>query len=145
MILDSKLGIYIRSNPNLASNVPVPQTILESELYHIFRLHSELDHTLFGSKKEDMYLKCVSKIFWPVQNAISQGIYKLFLLAMVFFRPRLKCCLTKSKIPLKLTLPNLTKRCLKCYLGREQSFDKGFRVQFSIFFEIGFENWQISA
>ena len=28
---DSKLGTYLRSNPNLTSNVPVPQTILESE------------------------------------------------------------------------------------------------------------------
>ena len=46
---------------------------------------------------------------------------------------------------LKLALPYLTKGCLKYYLGRELSFDKGFRVQFSIFSEIGFENWQISA
>ena len=51
-----------------------------------------------------------------------------------------------SEIPnsIKLALSCLTKRCLKCYLGREQSFDKGFRAQFSIFSEIGFENWQIS-
>ena len=35
----------------------------------------------------------------------------------------------------------MTKKCLKYYLGREQPFDKGFRVQFSIsiFSEIGFE------
>ena len=46
---------------------------------------------------------------------------------------------------LKLALPYQTKRSLKYYLGREQSFEKGFRVQFSIFSEIGFENWQISA
>ena len=46
---------------------------------------------------------------------------------------------------LKLALRYLTKRYLKYYLGREQSFGKGFRDQFSIFSEIGFENWQISA
>merc|ERR1719354_1183673 len=28
---------------------------------------------------------------------------------------------------------------------KEVSFGKGFRVQFSIFSEVGFENWQISA
>ena len=36
-----------------------------------------------------------------------------------------------EKISLKLALPYLIKRCSKYYLGREQSFDKGFRVQFS--------------
>ena len=34
------------------------------------------------------------------------------------------------------------KRCIKYYLGREQSFDKGFRVQFSIFSVKSFGNWQ---
>ena len=53
--------------------------------------------------------------------------------------------LSEIKNSLKLALPFLTKRCLKFYLGGEQSFDKCFGVQFSIFSEIGFENWQISA
>ena len=33
--------------------------------------------------------------------------------------------LSEIQNSLKLALPYLTKRCLKCYLGREQSFDKG--------------------
>ena len=44
--------------------------------------------------------------------------------------------LSEIQNSLKLTLPYLTKRCLKYYLGREQSFGKGFRVQFSIFSEV---------
>ena len=53
--------------------------------------------------------------------------------------------LSEIQNSIKLALPYLTKRCLKYYLGRKQSFDKGFRVQFSIFSEISFEIWQISA
>ena len=53
--------------------------------------------------------------------------------------------LSEIQNSIKLALPYLTKRCLKYYLGREQSFDKGFSDQFTIFSEIGFENWQISA
>ena len=52
--------------------------------------------------------------------------YTLFLSAM----------LSEIHNSLKLALPYLSKRCLKYYLGREQSFDKGFRVQFSIFSEV---------
>ena len=52
--------------------------------------------------------------------------------------------LSEIQNSLKLSLPYLTKRCLR-RLGREQSFDKGFRVQLSIFSELGFENWQIVA
>ena len=44
--------------------------------------------------------------------------------------------LSEIQNSLKLALPYQTKRCLKYYLGRAQSFDKGFRVQFSIFSEI---------
>ena len=44
--------------------------------------------------------------------------------------------LSEIQNSLKLALPYLTKRCLKYYLGRKQSFGKGFRVQFSIFSEI---------
>ena len=51
--------------------------------------------------------------------------------------------LIENRIP-KIGLNPPDKMCIKYYLGREQSFDKGFRVQFSIFSEI-FENWQISA
>ena len=51
--------------------------------------------------------------------------------------------LSEIKNSLKLVIPYLRKRCFIYYLGREKSFDKGFRVQFSIFFEIGFENLQI--
>ena len=50
--------------------------------------------------------------------------------------------LSKIQNSQKLALPYLTKRCLKRCLGREQSFGKGFRVQFLIFSDIGFENWQ---
>ena len=53
--------------------------------------------------------------------------------------------LSEIQIYQKLALPYLTKKCLKYYLESEQSFDKDLRVQFSIFSEIGFENWQISA
>ena len=53
--------------------------------------------------------------------------------------------LSEIQNSLKLALPYQTKRCLEYYLGRELSFDKGLRVQFSIFSEIGLENWQISA
>ena len=42
----------------------------------------------------------------------------------------------KIQNSLKLALSYLTKRCLKYYLGREQSFEKGFRGQFSIFSEV---------
>ena len=66
---------------------------------------------------------------------------RFFLLAMLFFDPGS----SEIQISQRLALPYLTKRCLKYYLGREQSFDKGFRVQFSIFSEIGFENWPISG
>ena len=46
---------------------------------------------------------------------------------------------SKIQNPLKFALPYLKKWCLKSYLGRKQSFGKGFRVQFSILSEIGFE------
>ena len=49
--------------------------------------------------------------------------------------------LSEIQNSLKLVLHYLTKRCLKYYLGREQLFDKGLRVQFSIFSEIGFEKF----
>ena len=62
-----------------------------------------------------------------------------------FFSAQAQMLLSEIQNSLKLALPYLTKKCLKYYLGREQSFDKGFRVQFSIFSEIGFENWQIST
>ena len=65
--------------------------------------------------------------------------------AQWFISAQAQMLLSEIQNSLKLALPYLTKRCLKYYLGREQSFDKGFRVQFSIFSEIGFENWQISA
>ena len=61
------------------------------------------------------------------------------------FSAQAQILLSEIQDSLKLALPYLTKRCLKYSLGREQSFDKGFRNQFSIFSEIGFENWQISA
>ena len=57
------------------------------------------------------------------------------------FSAQAQMLLSEIQNPLKLVLPYQTKRCLKYYLGREQSFDKGFRVQFSKFSEIGFENW----
>ena len=62
-----------------------------------------------------------------------------------FFSAQAQMLLSEIQNSLKLALPYQIKRCLKCYLGKEQSFDKGFRVQFSIFSEIGFSNWQISA
>ena len=43
--------------------------------------------------------------------------------------------LSKIQNSQKLALRYLTKWYLKRYLGREQSFGKGFRVQFSIFSE----------
>ena len=46
--------------------------------------------------------------------------------------------LSEIQNSLKLALPYLTKTCLKYYLGREQSFGKGFRVHFSIFSDIDF-------
>ena len=63
--------------------------------------------------------------------------YMLFLLAMLF-SALAQILLSGIQIPQKLALPYLTKRCLKYYLGRQhlRSFDKGFRVQFSIFSEI---------
>ena len=48
--------------------------------------------------------------------------------------------LAKKSEPLKLALP---KKVFKIPFGkREKLFDRDFRVQFSIFYEIGFENWQ---
>ena len=47
--------------------------------------------------------------------------------------------LSGIRISRKLSLPYLTKRCLKYYLGREQSFDKDFRVQFSIFSSVAYK------
>ena len=61
------------------------------------------------------------------------------------FLAQAQMLLSEIQNSLKLALPYLGKRCLKCYLGREQSFEKGSRVQFSIFSEIGFENWRISS
>ena len=58
----------------------------------------------------------------------------------MLFSVQAQMLLSEIQNSLKLALPYLTERCLKYYLGREQSFDKGFRVQFSIFSEIGFEN-----
>ena len=40
--------------------------------------------------------------------------------------------LSKSQIFLKMTLPYLTKKCLKCFLEWVQSFWKGLTVQISI-------------
>ena len=62
-----------------------------------------------------------------------------------FFLAQAQMLFSKIQNSQKLALPYLTKRCLKRYLGKEQSFGKGFRVQFSIFTELRFENWQISA
>jgi len=61
------------------------------------------------------------------------------------FSAKAQMLLSKIQNSQKMALPYLTKKCLKRYLGKEQSFGKGFRVQFSIFSEIGLENWQISA
>ena len=36
--------------------------------------------------------------------------------------------LSEIQNPLKLVLPYMPKKVLRYYLGREQSFDKGFRV-----------------
>ena len=49
-----------------------------------------------------------------------------------FFSAQAQILLSEIQNSIKIALPYLTKRCLKCYLGREQSFDQGFRVQFSI-------------
>ena len=68
--------------------------------------------------------------------------YALFLQAMVF-SAQTQMLLSKIQNSQKLALPYLTKWCLKRYLGREKSFGTGFRVQFLIFSEICFENWQI--
>ena len=48
------------------------------------------------------------------------------------FLAQAQMLLSEIQNSLKLALPYLGKRCLKCYLGREQSFEKGFRVQFRI-------------
>ena len=53
----------------------------------------------------------------------------------MLFSAQVQMLLSEIQNSLKLALPYLTKRCLKYYLGREQSFDKGSRVQFSIFSE----------
>ena len=62
-----------------------------------------------------------------------------------FFSAQAQMLLSEILISQKLASPYQTKRCFKYYLGRELSFDKSFKVQFSIFSEIGFENLQISA
>ena len=59
-----------------------------------------------------------------------------FFISTATFRPRLGLLLNKTQIFSKLTLPYLTKRCLKCYLERVQSFGKGLMAQLSIFSEI---------
>ena len=67
-----------------------------------------------------------------------------FLLAMLF-SAQAQMLPSEIQNSLKLALPYQIKRCLKYCLGREQSLNEGFRVQFSIFSEICFENWKISA
>ena len=50
---------------------------------------------------------------------------------MVFFDPGSNNAYSENQNSLKLALPYLTKGCLKCYLGREQSFDEGLVSEFT--------------
>ena len=107
---------------------------------------------------ERNYPSSVSQLFWA-KNAIKGGSFLSFRASWVHFqetsrppidstdlhaffistatlRPRLGLLLNKTQIFSKLTLPYLTKRCLKCYLERVQSFGKGLMAQLSIFSEI---------
>ena len=56
---------------------------------------------------------------------------------MVFFSTQAQMLLSKIEFSKKLALPYMTKRCLKCYLGREKSFEKGLGVFRDLCFRIG--------
>ena len=76
-------------------------------------------------------LRAVPALELMVQSKIleyrdSPGI--LFFLLAMLFSAQAQMLPSEIQNSLKLALPYLTKRCLKYFLGREQSFEKGFRV-----------------
>ena len=71
--MDSKLGTYLRVNPNLKSYVPNPQTIME---YERFRHDLELDPILWLLKREGTLIFLVKIDYVVVALMFKQcGIY----------------------------------------------------------------------
>ena len=75
-----------------------------------------------GQMEEKMHLNAC-------ENVLVMELHAFCFISNGFFGPGSDVAKRNPKFPkIGLTLPD--KRCLKYYLGREQSFDNGFRVIF---------------
>ena len=88
------------------------------------KIHSFISATLFISITRLRF----SKTWRRISKIIRWIIWDLMSIKSLYSKKHFQL--------IELALSYQTKRCLKYYLGREQSFDKGFRVQFSIFWKL---------